>query len=438
MTVAAVNLWGRRIGAVSVDAPGGLPAFEYDAAFARSGIELSPLTMPLAARVYEFPALARLDAFAGLPGLLADSLPDRWGRTLVDGWLQSQGRAATDFDVVERLCYVGKRGMGALEFEPAHSPFAPPSENLQLDALVELAELALADKQRFVATLTEDPSRAEVAAMLALGTSAGGARPKALIAFNESTGEVRSGQIDSGDGFKQLLIKFDGIGGAGDHGVTDPQGWGEIEYAYSLMAQAAGIEMMPTRLLEEGNRRHFMTERFDRNGSAKLHMQTVAALEHADFNDPGSYSYEQVLRLAARLGGDARASEEILRRAAFNVLARNHDDHVKNTAFTMDREGRWSLAPAYDLTWSYKPGNRWLEAHQMSLAGRRDGFTRGDLQELARFAGIKPARERAIFDQVASAVGSWSEFADQVGIDPDRRKEIAGSHLVHNFVNASR
>lgn len=428
MTVAAVNLWGRRIGAVSVDAPGTLPAFEYDAEFARSRVELSPLMMPLAARVYEFPALARLDAFAGLPGLLVDSLPDRWGRTLVDGWLQAQGRSAADFDVVERLCYVGERGMGALEFEPAHSPFAPPDASLQIDLLVELAALALADKREFVATLAAEPSRSEVAAMLSLGTSAGGARPKALIAFNEETGEVRSGQIPAGAGFKQLLIKFDGISGAGDHGLADPEGWGAIEYAYAMMAQAAGIEMMPSRLLEENARRHFMTERFDRIDGQKLHMQTVAALEHADFNVPGAYSYEQLLRLVAALELGAPASEEIFRRAVFNVLARNHDDHVKNTAFTMDQSGRWQLAPAYDLTWAYRPGNRWLEAHQMSLAGKRDGFSRDDLHELARFAGIKTARERQIAQRVAAAVADWPTFADRAAVDRDRARKIGDSH----------
>src|ERR1700712_3253296 len=243
MTVAAVNLWGRQIGAVSVERPGALPLFEYTPAFAASGIEPAPIKLPLRARPYAFPELARIESFAGLPGLLADALPDRWGQTLVNAWLQSQGRSAAEFDVVERLCYTGARGMGALEFEPADSAPTLGRRDLQLDLLVQLANDALSRREQFAAELSAEPDESQVGAILAIGTSAGGARPKAVIAYNQETGQVRSGQVDAGPGFTHWLLKFDGVDASGDHGLSDPQGWGAVEFAYSVMAQAAGIEM---------------------------------------------------------------------------------------------------------------------------------------------------------------------------------------------------
>ncbi len=345
MTVASVNLWGRQIGAVSVDGPTGVPAFQYTPEFARSGIELSPVRMPLRTAPYEFPELARVDAFRGLPGLLADALPDRWGQTLVGAWLRAQGRSESDFDVVERLCYTGQRGMGALEFAPALGEAEARGGDLRVDLLVELASTALNDREEFVATLAADPDETAMRAILTLGTSAGGARPKAVIAFNERTGQVRSGQIDAGPGFDYWLLKFDGVRRAGDHGLSDPEGWGAVEYAYALMARDAGIEMAECRLLEEHGRRHFMTRRFDRVGGRKLHVQTIAALEHIDYDIPGLYAYEQAFTLCRRLGLTAADAEQLFRRMVFNVVARNQDDHVKNIAFTMDRTGAWALAP---------------------------------------------------------------------------------------------
>lgn len=428
MTVADVNLWGRRIGAVSVDRAGAVPRFQYTPEFAASGFELSPVKMPLSRRVYDFPTLVRSEAFVGLPGMLADSLPDRWGRTLVDSWLEAQGRSGEDFDVVERLCYVGARGMGALEFEPSISPVSPPEGDLQVDALVKLASEALASKSEFVAELGASAETAAVAAILSLGTSAGGARPKALIAYNEATGEVRSGQIPVGPEFGQWLIKFDGVAKSGDHGLNDPQGWGVVEYAYSVMAKAAGIEMSECRLLEEGGRRHFMTRRFDRIGADKLHLQTIAALEHVDYNVPGIYSYEQALRLMRQLGLDARATEQLYRRMVFNVVARNQDDHVKNIAFLLSRDGKWNLSPAYDLTWSYKPGNQWLEAHQMTINGKRDDFVADDLFAVARAAGLKRGRDRTILNEVTEVVSEWPTIADEAGVDERLRDAAADSH----------
>jgi serine/threonine-protein kinase HipA len=428
MTVAAVTLWGRRIAAVSI-AEGALYAtFQYDPAFVRSGIQVAPVEMRLRTQPYRFPGLAQ-EAFSGLPGLLADSLPDRWGTALVNAWLASQGRERSSFDVVQRLCYVGTRGVGALEFEPAQEPALAGGTDLHVDALVRLASDVLARRAEFVAELSENPDEEAMKAILAVGSSAGGARPKAFIAYNDATGQVRSGQVEVGEGFGHWLLKFDGVSRAGDHGLADPQGWGAVEYAYSKMARAAGIEMMECRLLEENGRRHFMTRRFDRpKEGGKLHMQTVGALEHVSYDEPGTYSYEQVLLLIRRLGLGTPVVEQQFRRMVFNVVARNQDDHVKNVAFLMDREGAWWLSPAYDVVWAWKPGNPWLDSHQMSINGKRDGFTVADLRAVAAVAGLPRGRAERILAEVTEVVSGWPLLADEVGIEEEMSEQIARSH----------
>jgi len=428
MTVAEVRLWGSRIAAVSIAEGARYATFQYDPAFARSGVQVAPVRMPLREQPYRFPGLPQ-DAFAGLPGMLADSLPDRWGTALVNAWLASQGRDETSFDVVQRLCYVGTRGMGALEFQPAHEPASPPSEDLQFDALVRLAGEVLSHRERFVAELAKDPEEDAIKAILAIGTSAGGARPKAIIAYNEATGQVRSGQVEVDEGFRHWLLKFDGVARAGDHGLTDPKGWCAVEYAYSLMAGAAGVEMSECRLLAEHGRRHFMTRRFDRpDAGGKLHMQSVGALEHVSYNEPGAYSYEQALLLVRRLRLGAASSEQLFRRMVFNVVARNQDDHVKNIALLMDRSGAWALAPAYDVTWAWQPGNPWLGSHQMSINGKRDGFSVADLRAVARVAGLKRGRADAILAEVTGAVGRWRTIAAETELDEQMTEQIARSH----------
>jgi serine/threonine-protein kinase HipA len=428
MTVAAVTLWGARIAAVSIDASARYATFQYDPAFARSGVQVAPVRMPLRAQPYSFPGLPQ-DAFSGLPGLLADSLPDRWGTALINAWLASQGRDESSFDVVQRLCYVGTRGIGALEFQPASEPSLSAGADIQLDALVRLASEVLAEREQFVTELSEHPDEEAMKAILAVGSSAGGARPKAFIAYNDATHEVRSGQVLAGEGFRHWLLKFDGVSRSGDHGLTDPQGWGAIEYAYSIMARAAGIEMTECRLLDEHGRRHFMTRRFDRpDAGGKLHMQTVAALEHVSYNEPGTYSYEQALLLIRRLGLGTPDVEQQFRRMVFNMVARNQDDHVKNIAFLMDRSGTWSLAPAYDVVWAWQPGNRWLDSHQMTINGKRGDFTTADLRAVASVAGLKRGRAEAILVEVSEIVAGWRTIADQVGIDEAMAEHIAGSH----------
>ncbi len=428
MTVAEVTLWGTRVAAVSIEQGERCSTFQYDPAFARSGVEIAPTRMPLREQPYRFPGLPQ-DAFGGLPGLLADSLPDRWGTALVNAWLASQGRDESSFDVVERLCYVGTRGAGALEFQPAHEPDAAPAAELEVEALVRLASEVLADREEFVTELRENPNEEAMKAILAVGSSAGGARPKAFIAYNEVTAQVRSGQLDARDGFRQWVLKFDGVRKAGDHGLTDPQGWGAVEYAYSKLARAAGIEMTDCRLLQENGRRHFMTRRFDRpDGGGKLHMQTVGALEHISYNEPGSYSYEQLMLLIRRLGLGTPVVQQQFRRMVFNVVARNQDDHVKNVAFLMDRDGGWRLAPAYDVTWAFSPGNRWLDTHQMTINGKRDGFTVADLRAVAELAGLPRGRGESILAEITDVVAGWRSVAEEVGVDEQLGQRIADSH----------
>ena len=426
--IAEVQLWGRTIGAVSMEAGREHAAFQYDPAFAGSGIELSPLTMPLSERVYEFPTLPH-GAFHGLPGLLADSLPDKFGNALIDAWLATQGRTAASFGAVERLCYTGTRGMGALEFAPGLGPRPRRAAKIEIDALVRLASEVLAHRGKLKGNFKGAAREKALNDILRVGTSAGGARAKAVIAWNRATNEVRSGQIAAGDGFDYWLLKFDGVTGNKDKELEDPKGYGGIEYAYYLMAGAAGITMSECRLLEENGRRHFMTRRFDRlAGGEKLHMQSLGALAHFDFNQPGAYAYEQAMLVIRQLDLPMAAVEEQFRRMAFNIAARNQDDHVKNIAFLMDKQGRWSLAPAFDVIYSYNPSGPWTAAHQMTLNGKRDGFTRADFQACAKSALMKRGRAATILGEVRAAVARWPEFAAAARVPAAVSRQIRKTH----------
>jgi serine/threonine-protein kinase HipA len=423
-TLAEVRLWGTTIGAVSMDAPRAA-VFQYDPAFLASAIEVSPLRMPLRAEPYQFPALDP-DSFHGLPGLLADSLPDRYGRALIDAWLAGQGRRPESFDSVERLCYVGLRGMGALEFLPARGPRASTTHDIRVDALVELASEVLTNRASLVASLAAGHREAAMRDILAVGTSAGGARAKAVIAWNPRSGVIRSGQLDAGSGFEYWLLKLDGVAGNKDRErLADPQGYGAIELAYAQMARDAGITMTESRLLEEGGRRHFMTRRFDREADGrKLHMQSLAALAHFDFAQPGAHSYEQAFGVIRQLALGVAAAEQQFRRMAFNVVARNQDDHVKNIAFLMDRAGRWELAPAFDVVYAYNPDGAWTARHQMSLAGKRDGFTLEDFAQAGRVATLKRGQAVRIVKEVAAVVAEWPRYAAGVGVDEEHIRRI--------------
>ncbi|HKS05652.1 MAG TPA: HipA domain-containing protein [Gemmatimonadaceae bacterium] len=426
--IAEVRLWGRSIGAVALDDARGVATFEYDPEFAQSGIQLSPIMMPLASRVYEFPALAR-ETFHGLPGLLADSLPDKFGNALIDAWLATEGRAPESFSAVERLCYVGTRGVGALEFAPVIGPKLRTATEIDIDALVRLASDVLSQRKNLRARFDDEEKARALRDLLVVGTSAGGARAKALIAWNPATNEVRSGQVAAGEGFEYWLLKFDGVSNNRDKELDDPLGYGAIEYAYYLMARAAGITMNECRLLEENGRRHFMTRRFDRlAGGEKLHMQSLCALAHFDFNAAGAYAYEQALLIIRQLELPTSAIEEQFRRMVFNVVARNQDDHVKNIAFLMDKSGAWSLAPAFDVTYAYNPSGAWTASHQMTINGKRDGFTVDDFVACEKSAGMKRGRARAILDDVISAVKRWPTFAADAKVPAKVRDQIRKAH----------
>ncbi len=427
-TLAEVRLWGSRIGALSLADGERAAGFEYDEAFAASGIEVAPLLMPLAAsRAYRFPGLA-IESFGGLPGLLADSLPDRYGNALIDAWLATRGRTPESFNSVERLCYIGRRGMGALEFKPARGPRPAKSHVVDVEALVELAAEVMARREDLAVSLARPGKREALREILRVGSSAGGARPKALIALDPESGEVRSGQLDAEPGFEHWILKFDGVDDKSrDLGAT--RGYGAIELAYSWMARRAGIEMSECRLLEEGDRRHFMTRRFDRTADGdKLHMQSLAALAHLDLNQPGASSYEQAFQVIHRLGLSHDATAQQFRRMAFNVVARNQDDHVKNIAFLMDRAGEWSLSPAFDLVYSYNPAGRWTAQHQMSINGRLDRFTVADLRAAAEPARLKRGQAERILGEVVDAVRAWPELAAEAGVDEERAAEIGATH----------
>lgn len=428
-TVAEVGLWGRTIGAVAQR--DGVADFQYDPAFVRSGIEIAPLMMPLSGGIFRFPDLSAR-SFHGLPGMLADSLPDKFGNALIDAWLAAQGRLPGSLNAVERLCYTGTRGMGALEFAPVLGPRARKSQKLHLDHLVKLASEVLSHCGDLAAHFHDRAGA--LRDILRIGTSAGGARAKAVIAWNPKTNEVRSGQVPAPEGFQYWLLKFDGVSENGDKELSDPKGYGVIEYAYHRMAEDAGIAMSACRLLEENGRRHFMTRRFDRlSGGKKLHMQSLAALAHLDFNMAGGHSYEQALLVIRQLGMGADAAEQLFRRMVFNIVARNQDDHAKNIAFLMDPTGRWSLSPAFDVTYNYQPTGEWTSAHQMTLNGKRDGFRVEDFRTCARTASLRRGRAESILEEVRSVVKRWRDYAEDVQVTPRQRDKIQPTLRLESF-----
>ena len=423
-TLAEVKLWGSRIGAVVLVDGSRTATFEYDQRFSRSGIQVSPLMMPLAKQVYSFPDLAQ-DSFHGLPGLLSDSLPDRFGNTLINSWLAREGRAPSSFNAVERLCYTGNRGMGALEFSPVTGPVPSKKKTLYVDELVRLASEILKHRENLHAVISKEYSEEALSEILRVGTSAGGARAKAIIAWNPDTNQVRSGQIKAGDGFQYWLLKFDGVSNNRDRELNDPAGYGIIEFAYSRMAKSCGIEMSECRLLKENGRSHFMTKRFDRLPDGdKLHMQSLAALAHFDFNLAGAYSYEQAFQVIRRLDLPYRTIEQQFRRMVFNIVVRNQDDHVKNIAFLMDRKGHWALAPAFDVNYSYQPDGMWTANHQMTINGKQDSFNSADLKDCANMAGMKQGQWRIILEQIQDVVSKWKDYADEAGVFADQRDRI--------------
>lgn len=431
MNTAFVKIWGTVVGAIAWSEITGYATFEYDPTFKMKGWDLSPLQMPINGNKssFNFPALRKrndpaLDTFKGLPGLLADVLPDRYGNELINLWLAQQGRQLDSMNPVEMLCFIGTRGMGAVEFEPTTLKESKQTFSVELDSLVDIAQKMLSKKEAFITNLKADEEKAMME-ILRIGTSAGGARPKAVIAYNEKTGAVKSGQTNAPKGFEHWLIKLDGVS---DVQLGASKGYGRVEMAYYNMATACGIDMMPSKLMEENGRAHFMTKRFDREGSAtKHHMQTFCAIKHFDYNQINSFSYEQLFQTMRELKLSYADAEQMFRRMVFNVMARNCDDHTKNFAFRLKKDSNWELAPAYDICHAYQPKHQWVSQHALSINGKRTNVTRDDLLILGK--SIKNKKAAETIDEISDTVSKWKTFADEVKVLPTLRNEINNTLL---------
>jgi len=417
MEVVTITYQDDVVGAVSFDPAKGLGAFEYEPGFVKKGVELSPLKMPLSNRIYSFPELD-FNTFKGLPGLIADSLPDDFGNAVLNAWVAGQGRSPSEITPLQRLQYTGKRGMGALEYAPATKLRSlNASQQVEIQSLVSIAQEILDSRGNFTVELKQNGQDEKEAMMslLTVGMSAGGARPKAVLAFNEDFTEVRSGQAKVPNGFTHYLMKFDGVSEHNKNQETfgDPLGYGAMEFVYHVMANKCGIDMMPCRLLHEGNRRHFITQRFDRIKNSKVHVQTLNGLAHVDYKKPGSFSYPELFGIARQLKLSAVEAEQLFKRMTFNIIARNHDDHSKNFAFMLKKD-KWSLAPAYDLAYSYKPGSKWVNSHWLSLNGKRDNFIRSDFYSLEKLSPIFTKRKiDDIIDATIEHVSTWRQLAKE-------------------------
>jgi len=431
ITTAFVKIWGETVGAVAWNEATGVSSFEYDSKFTQLGWNLSPIKMPITQRnrIFSFPELraarnSEFDTFKGLPGLLADVLPDKYGNQLINVWLAQNGRPINSMNPVEQLCFIGTRGMGALEFKPAQIKSTKQAFTVEISSLVDVAQKMLSQREQFGANLKEDEQKAMMD-ILRIGTSAGGARPKAVIAFNEKTKEVRSGQAKAPKGFEHWLIKLDGVS---DAQFGESKGYGRVEMAYYLMAKDCGIDMMECQLLEENGRAHFMTKRFDREGNdTKYHIQTLCAMQHFNFNEVNSFSYEQLFQTMRLLRLPYPQAEQMYRRMVFNVLARNCDDHTKNFAFILKQGRQWKITPAYDICYAYQPNHRWVSQHALSINGKRTAITKDDLLSVAKSMNIKKAG-RSI-NEISETVSKWNEYAEQTKVS-QKLTEAINSTLI--------
>jgi len=423
MIAAKVKIWGLDVGAVAWNEDRNLATLEFDSKFVNQQIDLAPIIMPLAElqkgnRVYSFPSLNEA-TFRRLPGLLADSLPDSFGNELIDLWLAHTGRSPNDFSPIERLCYIGSKGMGALEYEPAIGSKVSSSNEIQLSELVEIAKEVLSRKEALKTTFTADKEEA-LRQIIQVGTSAGGLRPKAIIAISADEKKIISGHTNTPKGYNHWILKFDGVQ---DEVFGDSQGYGIIEYVYYLLAKDAGIKMSESKLLAENGRSHFMTKRFDRRSGQKLHMQTLTGMAHYDYNNIGSTSYEQLFQIMRRLKLGNDEIEQMFRRMVFNVVARNQDDHTKNTSFLLERDQSWKLSPAYDVTYSYNPKvGANTNRHQMSINGKRDSITWNDLIDVAKTITLK--RPGVIIEEIVESVSMWNALARLYGVKKEKRERV--------------
>ena len=411
--VVNVTLWGKEVGSLAWDDATESVAFEFDAGFLKGDLDSSPLKMPInrsRGKIYVF-SENKGRCFNALPGIFADSLPDSFGNAIIDEWCARRGMPSSQFSALDRLCYIGKRGMGALEFEPSHSlPNLESSSTIHVGELIQLADDVLHKRESLATNANADNYMLDI---LKVGTSAGGAKPKAIIAYNKKTGEVRSGQVQAPEGFGYYLIKFD-AGKDQEDSSSRVKSNAALEYVYYLLAKEAGIHMVETTLLEDGDKRHFLTKRFDRTEDGrKIHMATLAAIAHYDRDQP--HSYEEAFRVMRTMKLPMTQQEEFYRRMVFNVMVKNHDDHTKNHSFLMNEKGSWSLSPAYDLSYAYSPDSRFIARHQMSLNGKRDNFVLEDVLSVGKNMDIKNPLK--IVEEVATSIDRFSEFASDAGIE---------------------
>jgi serine/threonine-protein kinase HipA len=403
-----VFLWGKHIAVVALDPAYGYYAFAYTPALHGSGINPAPLHMPVDRdEVYLFPDLP-VATYQRLPALLSDALPDDFGNALINRYMAEKGIAAAEVTPLDRLAYMSTRAMGALTFKPARGPATQKPTAIELSHLVEAA-------RRAVQGTVDDDVHASAAlrSIIEVGTSAGGARAKAVIALNPSTGDIRTGQLDAPAGFEHWLLKFDGMGVDSELGPS--QDYGRIEWAYHRMARAAGINMMDCRLLEENGRAHFMTKRFDRGvDDQRHHMQTLCAMDHLDYKKKGTNAYAQLFQVIRQLDLPYEDMEEAFRRMVFNVMARNCDDHTKNFSFLLKQGQSWRLSPAYDITFAHHPNGEWTHQHLMSVNGKFKGFVVDDLLAEAGRRGIGSAGR--VIEEVRHALSQWRHYADAAGL----------------------
>jgi len=433
--VAEVKIWGELAGAVRWDTQDQFASFQYDTNFLKKGFDLSPIKMPIqnANRIYSFPDLRKgkeeeVGTFNGLPGMLADSLPDKYGNQLINIWLARNGRPPNSMNPVEKLCFIGARGMGALEYEPTQLKTNLQTFTVEISSLVELAEKILSAREDFETNLHQDEHMA-VRDILKIGTSAGGVRPKAVISYNQKSGEVRSGQTIAPIGFDHWLIKLDGVS---DAQFGKSHGFGRVEYAYYLMAKECGIQMSDSQLYEENGRAHFMTKRFDREGSnTKHHIQTLCGIQHFDYNNLYGFSYEQIFQVMRILRMTYPEAEQMFRRMVFNVMASNCDDHTKNFSFRLKQGGRWELSPAYDVCYSYDPENIWVSQHSLSINGKHKGITKNDLMTLAIANNIK--KGESIIDEIKEIVCEWEQYAKRVSVSSNLSRLITKTLSAFQF-----
>lgn len=426
MVTVNVKIWGIDVGVVSWNSDRGYASFELFPDFHQHGLNLAPLKMPLediilGQRIFEFPQLNN-ETYNGLPGMLSDSLPDAFGNQVIKAWLETQGRDTKSFSPVEKLSYISERGMGALEYYPANYKPNASKKDIELENLINLVEKVLDDRRKFTVNIEKNEEQA-LAELITVGTSAGGQRPKAIIAYNRNTGEIRSRQIEAPDEFEQFIIKFDGLKKGK---LSDPAGYGKIEMVYHLMAKECGINMMFCDLLHENKRSHFITKRFDRKNGEKIHSQTLCAIAHYDYMKPGVYSYEGTFAEMREMGLPYSDFEQIYKRMVFNVVSRNQDDHTKNISFLLDKNGEWCLGPAYDVCWSYNPDGDWTNVHQMTINNKRDNFSMEDLLQFAHVQNIK--RPMKIIEQVIEAISQWPQLAKEFDIESDRINYIKKTH----------